>query len=297
MDWIKTSSIALMLCCSAFATQAKHCLWEVQGENASIYVLGSLPMIPESVYPLPQIIEVAYQNSDHVIFEFDPYLLFEGMQDPRRKFKLIYNDKIPDPDQPTALYEEISGELYGKILDAAAKLDIPESRIQRFRPPFVGIYLNLIQMDQLNFRRGNGMDVYFQQRAGDDKKSFEVMDTLDEHLARFLDLPLGQKIRLTEILLDDFFNQPTRLSQGVLDAWRVCDERTLENTLNTPLQSEPEIRQTMMEKPIAMWHQKIKNLAQNSQTNVFTLVEMPSVTGTRGLINRLRQSGLTVRQH
>jgi len=294
MSWIKASWIALLLIVSAGAAHAKQCFWEVQGEHSKVYILGSLPMIPASVYPLPQVIDVAYQSSEHVVFEFDPYLLFEGVRDPARKFKILYNDQAPTG--PTALYDEISGELFGRVLDAAQKLTISPEQIQRFRPPFVGIYLHLMQMDNLGYQRGNGMDIHFQDRMTADQKSFAMLNNLDQYLARFVNLNFDQQVRMTQILLD-MLDDPERMSQGILDAWNTCDTDTLESTLNTPLRQEPEIAQTIIEQPTALWSQKIRALAKTTKRDVFIVVDIPRLTGEQGLIQRLRNSGLRVRQY
>src|SRR5437867_306576 len=55
----------------AVASTTRHCLWKVQGKTNAIYLFGSVHFLTKRFYPLPAVIENAYQQSRIVAFETD----------------------------------------------------------------------------------------------------------------------------------------------------------------------------------------------------------------------------------
>ncbi len=73
-------SLLFMLCLYSFAFSAediyprcgeKHFFWKVSGKESSVWVLGSIHMADSGFYPLPAVIEDAFQKSDALVLEMD----------------------------------------------------------------------------------------------------------------------------------------------------------------------------------------------------------------------------------
>ena len=64
---------ALLLASAATADTAGHpvSLWLVEGERNKIYLLGSVHMLRKTDYPLPSVLESAYEDADLLMMEID----------------------------------------------------------------------------------------------------------------------------------------------------------------------------------------------------------------------------------
>ena len=51
-------------------------IYKIQGETNTVYILGSLHALAEEYYPLTRAFSYAYYNSQKLVFEIDPEILF-----------------------------------------------------------------------------------------------------------------------------------------------------------------------------------------------------------------------------
>ena len=68
------SATILLLLLAAFVAlpaSADPAIWELKGRKGSVLLLGSIHMMRESDYPLPDNVMAAYEESDRIIMELD----------------------------------------------------------------------------------------------------------------------------------------------------------------------------------------------------------------------------------
>jgi len=61
------------------ALHADLFLWEIKKESNTSYILGSIHLLPKSVYPLDNKIETAFQESDVLVVELDATTLDQNV--------------------------------------------------------------------------------------------------------------------------------------------------------------------------------------------------------------------------
>src|SRR5258708_36881458 len=64
----------------------KSTLWELKEKAVTIYLLGSMHLLPENAYPLPVEMERAFQNSNRFVFEV--------------QLAMASHDRVTRTDQP-----------------------------------------------------------------------------------------------------------------------------------------------------------------------------------------------------
>jgi len=66
------SSTLLFNACSTWpGSGSKSTLWQVKGSHNSVYLLGSIHVLPATAYPLHPALQQAFNNSQRVVFEVD----------------------------------------------------------------------------------------------------------------------------------------------------------------------------------------------------------------------------------
>ena len=113
----------------------KHFLWKFEANGGRVYLLGSIHVLNESMYPLPEVMEKAFRESDALVVELDPS---EGGGAVQQMLlaEALYTDgtTLADHIKPADLTAFKQG------LKAFA-LDISE--FQSFKPWFVSLLVTL----------------------------------------------------------------------------------------------------------------------------------------------------------
>src|SRR5258708_3469236 len=86
----------------------KSTLWELKEKAVTIYLLGSMHLLPENAYPLPVEMERAFQNSNRIVFEVDL-----GMASPDRISKAYQSVAAYPPNDD--LSHHVSAETLSEL--------------------------------------------------------------------------------------------------------------------------------------------------------------------------------------
>src|SRR5262252_6168347 len=73
------------------AAAAKHCLWKLQGQRNSVFLLGSVHFLQKQQYPLAPVIDTAFSNALLVAFETD----LAEMESVETQMKLLNSGRLP----------------------------------------------------------------------------------------------------------------------------------------------------------------------------------------------------------
>ena len=69
--YIYAGFIVVLLLVVSKGVAAKSFIWKTQSDTATVYLLGSVHMGVQSMYPMPQSIENAYKDSEIVVVEIN----------------------------------------------------------------------------------------------------------------------------------------------------------------------------------------------------------------------------------
>src|SRR5436189_454294 len=95
-----------------------HSLWKVQGQQNSVYLLGSVHVLKKSDYPLAAPIEAAFSNASVVAFETD----IAALDDPAIAMKLLSKSQLPEGETLSKL---LSPEVYKKWTRHVTETGLP----------------------------------------------------------------------------------------------------------------------------------------------------------------------------
>ncbi|OON92263.1 MAG: hypothetical protein ATN34_04825 [Epulopiscium sp. Nele67-Bin002] len=135
---------------------AKGFAWEVQHEDNTVYLLGSIHAGIDAMYPLNAQLMEAYNSSDFLAVEANIFELDD------MEWATEYTN-LPDG---TTIDEYVSAETYDKLIDAAALLGLSIEDIETFSPlnlATVFEYFTIYSYTQADDMYG--IDVHFLERA------------------------------------------------------------------------------------------------------------------------------------
>ncbi len=269
------------------APAAKNMLWRVGNDKGSIYILGSVHMLPKSMYPLASPIERAFDSSDRVVFELNldsvtamggaMSMLMQGMYMDGRTLKSAI---------APALYKQTSKRL--------KKLGYDIAMFNRFKPWVVALMLmGLDGQEETGMQAEYGIDMYFHKRAGETSKPVAGLERMEDQIGIFS--TLGDKEQ--EALLLQTLNQKegTGELKAILAAWKGGDVAAMEKILAKQLASDPGMYDGLLFARNNNWVPQIEGFITSGK-RYLVIVGAMHLVGPRGVIELLKAKGYHAEQ-
>jgi len=262
-------------------------LWEIEGTDNRILLLGSIHFLRAEDHPLPREIIKAYQEADIIVMELVLDTIgVAGMQ-------LIEQDLAIDP-RGRSLSKLIGAGAWRKARSQASKIDIDLNLLQPYEPWFAALRITQLQLLQLGFDGSYGIETTITRKARADRKPLLGLETLDEQLRALDTLPI--KVQ-TEFLLQTL-EEADSISDDldtIVAAWKQADLETLDNLLLEGLGEQPEVYDQLLVQRNRRWTKTIAGMTNDSQ-DYLIIVGALHLIGKDSVQNMLADAGIRTRQ-
>ncbi|MCE9924719.1 TraB/GumN family protein [Aeromonas media] len=267
----------LLLPLNAFADPA---FYRISKGNEQHWLLGSIHAGKPSLYPLPDPVERAWQQSRALVMEVDMTHISQAQWQEMGAITRLVDGKT--------LKDHLPMDLYRRTLIAAGQNGLTEAMLAPLRPWFAAITLTQAALERTGFRGEFGVDQHFAKRANDGGKPIVGLETLLEQLGYLASVGDNQTLML-ESTLDEL----PELEKGfteVMAAWQNGDQATLINLLKeemAPPKLQTWLEQTLLAERNRNWVKKWPGLPNES----FIVVGALHLYGEQGLLALLEQQG------
>jgi uncharacterized protein YbaP (TraB family) len=276
--------VAVLLAVSTNALADGHPLpmWQIDGPNNRIYLLGSIHLLRETDHPLPSAIIDAYDDADTLIMELDMDDL-----DPVATQALV-NDlgMIKGGD---TLSDLMGAELYAEAEKIAIDISIPLAMLSSTEPWLAAINVEQLILMRIGFDPNFGVESFLMRKAGDDKKEILGLESIEEQLGLLDRMSLeAQRSLLMQTLVDSADME--EVMDELVTAWRYGDIAFLEENMLTEMQEFPELYEALVVSRNRNWTQQIEALLLHDE-DYLIIVGTLHLIGTDGVPNMLRERG------
>lgn len=267
----------LLLPLNAYADPA---FYRISKGSEQHWLLGSIHAGKPSLYPLPDPVERAWQQSRALVMEVDMTHISQAQWQEMGAITRLVDGKT--------LKDHLPMDLYRRTLIAAGQNGLNESMLAPLRPWFAAITLTQAALERTGFRGEFGVDQHFAKRANDGGKPIVGLETLLEQLGYLASVGDNQTLML-ESTLDEL----PELEKGfteVMAAWQNGDQATLINLLKeemAPPKLQAWLEQTLLAERNRNWVKKWPDLPNES----FIVVGALHLYGEQGLLALLEQQG------
>lgn len=267
----------LLLPLNAYADPA---FYRISKGNEQHWLLGSIHAGKPSLYPLPNPVERAWQQSRALVMEVDMTHISQAQWQEMGAITRLVDGKT--------LKDHLPMDLYRRTLIAAGQNGLTEAMLAPLRPWFAAITLTQAALERTGYRGEFGVDQHFAKRANDGGKPIVGLETLLEQLGYLASVGDNQTLML-ESTLDEL----PELEKGfaeVMAAWQNGDQATLINLLKeemAPPKLQAWLEQTLLAERNRNWVKKWPGLPNES----FIVVGALHLYGEQGLLALLEQQG------
>lgn len=262
-------------------------LWEIQGTENRIRVLGSVHFLRPQDYPLPKAITDAYHDADVVVMELDLSDL-----DPVESMEIMQRLSI-DSDGRN-LEALMGGRAYKQAHAIATKIGIDLGIFMAYEPWFAALQITQMRLMQLGFDGGNGVDAYFTRQAVQDRKMIRGLETLEFQLDSMDSLPPQAQREFLLQTLEDAANIEETMD-GIVKAWKAGDTDTLQSELMAGLDAQPELYERILVQRNKNWASSILALTDDSQ-DYLIVVGTLHLVGKDSLLRLIEDAGYPTQQ-
>ena len=283
----KLVSASVLLGCSLVANtaQAQSSVWQVSKGDDSLFIGGTVHILPKAEMPLPVEFNHAYEQANTIVFEApltDPADTNAQMQ-MLGALSYTNNETLSEKLEP-----EVKASLENKLSEFGANL----AKLDGFRPAMVSIVLMSMELQKQNLM-GEGVDAYYTKKATKDNKTKNYLETMEFQLELYKTMGQGNENDFIKRNLAEL-NNYNDIFKGLLTAWREGDTDTLNKVAVENMQkNDPETYKQLLKDRNNNWLPKVEAMF-NNDSNEFVLVGAGHLVGEDSLLTLLENKGYSV---
>jgi uncharacterized protein YbaP (TraB family) len=277
-------ALGVLGCLSA---EAAGPVWAVRGAHNTVYLAGSVHLLPANDSALPAAFERAYADSARLVMEIDL-----GKLDQLEAAAWMADHGALPPG--TRLRDVIGEARWQRLSSAAASLGLMPAGLSTQAPWLVGIELTEEAYTHEGFDPDAGVEEQLLRRAQADGKPTAGLETLEEELGGLVALSGADQVRMLDETLDELKDIRSEMTQ-IVGAWRAGDAPQLAALLSSEYQAFPSLYRPLVTERNQRWAPQIEQLLQG-RDNSLVVVGSLHLVGDGGLLELLRKRGYTVKQ-
>jgi len=267
--------------------QAASPVWAIRGAHNTVYLAGSIHLLPANDAALPAAFDHAYADSAQLVMEID-LGKFDAME---AMTWMMDHGELP---KGTTLRDVLGEARYGRVNTAATNLGLAPAGLKTAAPWMVGIELSDAAYMHEGFDPDQGVEEQLVQRAQADHKPTAGLETLEEQLGGLVALSTENQVRMLDQTLDELNDIKSEM-RDVVSAWRHGDTIKLAALLSSEYQAFPALYEPLVIERNQRWLPQVEALLKGDD-NAMVVVGALHLVGHGGLLEQLRKKGYKVTQ-
>jgi len=271
----------------AAQAKASPALWSVSDADTTVYLFGTIHLLPQkTVWQTPKF-EKAVQNSQQLVVETivdekNPAQILSILA------KLGFSDKVPP------LAERVPPEKRAVLADAIKKSGLPPTAFDRMETWAAAFVLLGNQFRAMGLEGGQGVEAILRNDFATHGKPIAELETNEQQLSFFDTLP--EKAQRS--LLEGAIEKPEAMKAefaGMISAWTRGDVNSIAKTFNRDLAESSDLREALLKRRNANWSHWIQQ-RMTTPGAVMVAVGAGHLAGDDSVIRLLEKGGYKVRR-
>ena len=275
------ATLALLLVASS--ALADPALWKIQRGGATVYLFGTVHVLPKDTqWHYPQL-DRALAASDLLYVE-----LVDDDQVTMQPLVMQYGVDLAHP-----LSSEISTSDEQRLQAAAQTAGIPAPALDAMKPWMAAVTLTVAPIVKAGFDPESGADKKLRQQFASEGKPVKGLETAEQQIRYFADLSQAVQVSMLRNALDDYAKADTEIAALVKD-WQAGDVDAIAALEDSDMRDKyPVLYKTLLTMRNQHWAQQIAQMLGNHQT-VFIGVGAAHLAGPDDVQTQLQKLGIKV---
>ena len=271
----------------ASALHATPALWRVKHGTSTLYLFGSLHILPSGYTWRTPAIETALAASDQFIFEVP--VDEAAIRD--EKDYIIHNGILPRRQTLRNMLSDTEFATYSAVLRRAG---LRPEQFERYRPWLAAVMVGLAYLHREDLASLKGADDELMNYARDHGRQLLYLESMREQMEL---LTSGDERGHLKALKNLIFRLPDSRSEEklLLETWSRGDVNRFTALLEAYFKDRPEAQEMLINKRNRNWLTSFKQFLERPGTTMVT-VGAAHIGGANGLVSMLCRQGYQVEQ-
>jgi uncharacterized protein YbaP (TraB family) len=281
--WLRTCVLALLLGLLATPALAQPALWAVKDADTTIYLFGTVHLLPHDTNWHSPALDRALAASDTLYVEIVD-------DDQANMAALVLRHGI-DTTQP--LSDRLTPFDRGRLERAARLANVPGGvpALNLMRPWLAALTLTVAPLMKAGLDPAQGVDRQLRATMEAAGKPVHGLETAEQQIRFLADMPQATQLAMLRATLRDTDRATVDL-KAIIDAWKAGDEPALARLENDLMRhDEPQLYQRLLVERNERWAQRIATLLQQPGT-VFIAVGAAHLAGPDSVQAQLAKAGI-----
>ena len=266
---------------------AKPALWQVSDADTTVYLFGTIHLLPSNYSWRSPTFNTAIRNSQSLIVE-----TIVDENNPAQISAVLAKLGVSSTVPPIA--NRIAPEKRAALDAAIAKSGVPRAAFDRLETWAAAFMLLGNQFRDLGLKGSEGVEAVLRNDFSAAGKPIGQLETNEEQLGFFDALPEDAQ----RALLEGAVEQPTEMRtqfDAMLKAWTRGDVKAIAATFNDELASSPPLMDALIRRRNTNWTQWVERRLA-SPGSVMVAVGAGHLAGTDSIVGMLERDGYRVRR-
>ncbi|WP_338244983.1 TraB/GumN family protein [Aurantiacibacter hainanensis] len=257
-------------------------LWSLSDKDTTIYLFGTIHVLPEGETWYDDRIAKAFDSSDELVFEIS----MDDMDSSAQAMAGLA--MLPEGQTLRSLMTEENRAEYEAALEG---LGVPAAAMDPVEPWAATLSLSMLPLMQAGWQPNAGVEMVLRQRGEDKQRG--ALETVEEQVALFDTLPMDAQLALLDSTVENIDKMVASLDLMKAE-WLEGDADALGELMNAEM-DDPELRERLLVNRNRNWVDWIENRLDTPGT-VFVAVGAGHLAGEGSVQALLAERGLTVKR-
>ncbi|MBH5318995.1 TraB/GumN family protein [Paenibacillus sp. GSMTC-2017] len=264
---------------------SKGFLWKVEKNGNVVYMLGSIHVASEAMYPLRKEIQEAYEKSDYLSVEVNVVAEKAGLSE--------YITKLGTYQDGTTLKDHISAETYETLVQFLTDLKVPTNTLDKFKPWLAASIISSWNDETSPFKSELGIDRHFINQAIKDKTPVLELESYESQLTMQDGFSAGIQEGMLLGTVQGFYSED-KSTEVLAKMWAEGSESELKSRVDVTALNEEYYNAMLKDRNILMVDKIDGYLKNEKPSTYFVVVGALHMVGDHGLVELLHQEGYKV---
>lgn len=257
-------------------------LWKIETTISTVYFLGTIHMLPETVNWVTPAITDAFAKAETLILETDPnvddslsvpyFIQHNGMYTSKTKLKNVLGE-----------------ELYADYAARWTESGLPTELRDMLRPWYGSIMLSVQYLQQLELKPEHGVEAILKNQAKLNGIPMRGLETTFDQLNALAGLPKKVQVQLMKNTLDQL-DETGKVWDEIIEAWGSGSEAKMKVSLLDNMRKLPELFQALIIKRNRSWVASLETVIKQKGTH-FVAVGAAHMIGEFSILQMLKMKG------
>jgi uncharacterized protein YbaP (TraB family) len=262
-------------------------VWAIKGQKNTVYLAGSVHLLPTSDSKLPAAFDKAYGDSAALVMEID----MDDLNPMDAQGLMLEHGMFTGDETLSGVIGQARFEKLQKQVDG---MGIPAEALERFQPWMAAMTVEQLQLMKLGFDPSSGVEMQITRHAQGDHKEIAGFETMQEQLGLLANMSMPDQVKFLDMTLEELQEAQSELDD-LLGAWRAGNASKLSSMLSEEFGEAPGLYATLISDRNRKWVPQIEKLLK-SDKNYMIIVGTLHIVGRNGLLDLLKADGFSAKQ-